>query len=127
MNDNIFTDVERGSWYEKAVIWANGKGIVNGYGDGKFGPNDPITREQMAAILYRYCKYKEYDVSIDENTNFLSYTDFQNTSEYAMQAMMWAIDSNILQGSNYVLSPQGNATREQVAAILHRFCEKISK
>ena len=66
-------------------------------------------------------------MSVDENTNFLSYTDFQNTSEYAMQAMMWAIDSNILQGSNYVLSPQGNATREQVAAILHRFCEKISK
>ena len=124
MNDNRFSDVARGSYYERAIVWANGKGIVNGYGDGRFGPNDPITREQLAAILYRCAKYKEMDVSVDENTNFLSFNDFWDVSEYAKPAMMWAIANGLIQGTDGDLLPQGGATRAQAAAV---FCRWMTK
>ena len=127
MNDNVFSDVPAGSWYEKAVVWAQGKGIIEGYGNGDFGPADPIKREQAAAILYNYAKYKELDVSVDENTNFLSFNDFFEVSEYAKSAMMWALQSGIIQGDGWDLKPGAPADRAQTAQILQRFCEDILK
>ena len=121
MNDNIFTDVEPGSWYEKAVVWANGKGIVEGYGNGKFGPSDPITREQLAAIMYRYASYKGYDVS--EAADLSGFVDSGKISSYAMNAMKWANAAGLITGIGASkLDPHGYATRAQVAAIFYRFC-----
>lgn len=109
-------------------MWAAENSIVNGYGNSLFGPDDLITREQMAAILWRYAKYAGYDVSIGEDTNILSYDDALSVSEYAVPAMQWACGDGIINGTSATtLSPQGNATRAQVAAILHRFCEKLGK
>ena len=119
-----FDDVAAGSWYAEAIRWAASEGIVSGYGDGKFGPDDIITREQMAAMLYRYAQYKGYDVSVGENTNLLSYTDFESLSEYAIPAMQWAVGAGLISGTSAsTLSPQGNASRAQVAVILMQFCE----
>jgi len=118
-----FSDVANDLWYADAVAWAATNEIVSGYGSGRFGPDDPITREQMAAILYRYAQYKKYDVSIGETTNILSYKDAFDVSEYAIAAMQWACGAGLMQGSGGKLMPQGDATRAQVAAILHRFDE----
>ena len=85
-----------------------------------------MTREQLAAILYRYAVYKGYDVSIGEDTNILSYADFADLSEYAIPAMQWACGAGIVNGTGEsTLTPQGKATRAQVAAMLMRFCENI--
>lgn len=120
-----FDDVKPGSYYENAILWAAENDIANGYGNGTFGPDDPITREQMAAILWRYAKYAGYDTSVGEDSNILSYDDAPAISEYAIPAMRWACGDGIINGTSAsTLSPQGNATRAQVAAILHRFCEK---
>ena len=121
-----FDDVEDGAWYAGAVRWAASESIIGGYGNGLFGTGDPVTREQLAAILYRYTVYKGYDVSIGEDTNILSYADFADLSEYAIPAMQWACGAGIVTGtSESTLSPQGSATRAQVAAMLMRFCEYI--
>ena len=121
-----FTDVASDAYYTEAVRWAASKGIVGGYGNGLFGANDDVTREQLAAILYRYAVYKGYDVSIGEDTNILSYADFADLSEYAIPAMQWACGAGIVNGtSESTLTPQGEATRAQVAAMLMRFCENI--
>ena len=122
-----FTDVVSGQYYTDAVAWANANGIVTGYGNGKFGPNDIVTREQLAAILYRYAQYKKYDVSVGEDTNILSYDDAQSVSAYAIPAMQWACGAGIVNGSNGKLNPQNNATRAEVAAMLMRYCEKVAK
>ena len=122
-----FDDVKSGSYYEKAITWAAAKGIVSGYGSDLFGPDDPITREQMAVILFRYAHYKGLDVSAGEDTNILSYNDALDISEYAFPAMQWICGESILNGSDGNLMPRGSATRAQVAAILHRFCENILK
>lgn len=125
---NNFTDVTPGAYYENAITWASENGIVNGYSDTAFGPNDAITREQMAAILYRYAQYKNMDVSIGESTNILSYTDAQDVSSYAMKPMQWAVGSGLIGGmTKDTLVPQGQATRAQVAAIFHRFCTMDAK
>lgn len=119
-----FTDVEAGQYYAAAVAWASANGIVGGYGDGTFGPNDPITREQLAAILYRYAQFKGMDVSVGENTNILSYTDFDQLSEWAIPAMQWACGAGLISGvGGGALDPQGHATRAQIATILMRFLE----
>ena len=124
MNDNVFSDVPAGSYYEYPVVWASGKDIVNGVGNGKFAPNDPVTREQLVTLLYRYAKYMECDVSVDEDTNFLSYNDVFDISEYAKDAVMWALSNGILQGDNKGnLNPGATATRAEVATIFQRFCE----
>ncbi len=121
-----FSDVAAGAWYDQAIGWAAANDIVSGYGDGSFGPNDPITREQMAAILYRYAVYQTYDVS--DNANLSGYTDASAVSAYAQTAMSWAVGAGLLQGvSQDQLSPQGPATRAQVAAILMRFCQNIAQ
>lgn len=123
MNDNVFSDVPSGSYFEKAVVWANGKDIVSGVGNGKFAPNASVTREQLVTILYRYAQSMEYDVSVSEDTNFLSFNDFTDISEYAKPAMMWALEKGIIQGDANNLNPKATATRAQVATIFQRFCE----
>ena len=126
--DSAFTDVADGAWYADAVSWAAENGIVGGYGDGKYGPDDPITREQLAAILYRYAQNKGYDVSVGEDTNILSYTDAFDVAEYAIPAMQWACGAGVIEGvTESTLEPQGNATRAQVATMLQRFCENIAQ
>ncbi len=122
-----FTDVKAGAYYERAIVWAAENGIVKGYGNGCFGPDDQITREQMAAILYRYAKYRGLDVSVGEDTNILSYDDALDISEYAVPAMQWACGAQIIHGADGRLTPGAKATRAQVAAILHRFCENVLK
>lgn len=119
-----FTDVASGAYYANAVAWANANGIVSGYGSGKFGPNDKVTREQLAAILYRYAQYKKYDVS---GANSLDgYTDVQSVSSYAVPALQWANAAGVVTGkSGNKLDPKGNATRAEVAAMLMRFCENV--
>lgn len=124
-----FDDVAANSWYAEAIRWAASEGIVGGYGNGLFGTNDPITREQFAAMLYRFAQEQGYDVSIGENTNILSYTDEADLSEYAISAMQWAVGAGIINGTGdgSTLSPQGQATRAQVAVILTRYCENVAK
>lgn len=120
-----FDDVKSGSYYENAIAWAAANGIVSGYDNGLFGPDDAITREQLATILYRYAQYKGLDVSVGGDTNILSYNDALDISEYAFPAMQWLCGEGIMSGSDGNLMPMGNATRAQVAAFLHRFCENI--
>ena len=122
-----FDDVATGLWYTEAIRWAKAEDIVNGYDSKLFGTNDSVTREQMAAILYRYAQKKGYDVSVDENTNYLSYNDFEKVSDYAKSAIMWAIEKGIIKGDGLNLMPESTASREQTAAILHRFCDKYSE
>lgn len=129
--DMSFEDVADGKWYTEAVRWAAANEIVFGY-NGKFNPNDPITREQFAAILWRYAKYKGYDVSVGENTNILSYEDALTVSEYAVPAMQWVCGTGIIQGissanGGMLLDPQGNAIRSQAATIIMRFDENVKK
>ena len=119
---SVFIDITDGAWYSGAVTWAAENGIVDGYGNGLFGPEDNITREQLAAILYRYARAKGYDVSVGEDTNILSYTDALEISEYAIPAMQWACGAGIIQGNGGYLNPQGDATRAEIATMLMRFC-----
>ncbi len=120
-----FGDVRSGSYYEGPISWAAANGIVEGYGNGKFGPDDAITREQLAVILYNYAKYKGYDVSASAGLE--GFTDSGEVSSYAKQAMSWAVGSGLMEGSSGRLVPKGSATREQAAALIHRYCEKIAK
>ena len=119
-----YTDVAQGQWYSEAVRWATSEGVVTGYGNGLFGTNDSITREQLASILYRYAQTKGYDTSVGENTNILSYTDALEISEYAIPAMQWACGAGIMEGDAGYLTPQGDATRAQVATMLMRWMEQ---
>ena len=123
--DCPFTDVASGSYYERAITWAAANGIVTGHSGTIFAPDASITREQLAAILYRYAVYKGLDVSVGENTNILSYEDFASLSEYAIPAMQWACGAGILYGFGGSLLPDAPANRLQAAAILHRFCVNI--
>ena len=119
---STFTDVSSGSYYEKAVAWANANGIVTGYSSDRFGPNDPVTREQFAAMLHRYAKHTGMDVSVSEETNILSYSDALSIHDYAMDAMQWACGAGLIQGSDrQELMPLSSTTRAQLAAILDRF------
>ena len=119
-----FDDVSQDAYYTEAVRWAASEGIAGGYGNGLFGSDDPITREQMAAILYRFAQHMGYDVSIGEDTNILSYTDAPDVSGYAVSALQWACGAGIIRGTGdgSTLTPQGGATRAQAAVILTRFC-----
>ena len=123
--DCPFTDVASGSYYERAITWAAANGIVTGHSSTIFAPDANITREQLAAILYRYAVYKGLDVSVGENTNILSYEDFASLSEYAIPAMQWACGAGVLYGFGGSLLPDAPANRLQAAAILHRFCVNI--
>ena len=120
----VFEDVPDDAWYSDAVNWAASMGIVEGYGNGMYGPDDSILREQLAAILYRYAQYKGYDVSVGEDTNLLSYTDASKISEYAIPAMQWACGTGVIHGvTTSTLVPEGTATRAQAATMLMRFAD----
>lgn len=121
--ENKFDDVDD-SWYTNAIIWATENGVVNGYGDGKFGPTDSITREQFAAILWRYAKLKGVDVSVGEETNILSYEDALEISDWAFEAIQWTCGAGIMKGmTETTINPQNTATRAQAATILMRYIE----
>ena len=123
---SAFTDVAADQWYTDAIIWATRNGIVNGLGNGKFGTNDNVTREQMAAILYRYAQNCGYDTTARANLN--GYTDAAKISTYAQEAMSWANAMGLINGRTATaLAPTGTATRAEVAAIFHRFVENIAK
>ena len=126
-SDVSFTDVPNGKWYTEAIRWAASEGVAQGYGNGTFGPNDTMTREQMATILYRYAKNSGYDVSVGENTNILSYSDAADVAEYAIPAMQWACGSGMVQGSGNALQPKNSTTRAQMATMMMRFCAEIVK
>lgn len=123
---NAFVDVPAGQWYTDAVNWAAANQIVKGTSATAFAPNDSITREQMAAILYRYAQYKGYDVT--KKADLSGYSDNSQVSAYAKDALAWANAAKLINGvTNTTLAPQGNATRAQVSAILHRFCDGVVK
>lgn len=122
-----FGDVPEGLWYTEAVRWAASEGIVNGVSDTSYAPDNAITREQMAAILYRYAQYKGYDTSVG-GMSLAEYTDADQISSYATTAMQWANENGLITGrTDTTLIPQGTATRAEVATILMRFCEDIAK
>ena len=120
-----FDDVDPAAYYAEAIRWATSEGIAGGYGGGLFGPDDPITREQLAVMLHRYAQHQGYDVSIGEDTNILSYADAFTVSEYAVGALQWACGAGLISGTGdgSTLTPQGEATRAQAATVLMRFCE----
>jgi len=120
---NSFTDVEAEKWYADAITWTAENDIFAGYGKDKFGPDDPITREQLAAIFYRYADYKGYDLTVKGNLD--KFKDADKITDYAKTAMQWAVGSGLMKGkSGNLLDPQGTATRAEIAAMLHRFIEK---
>lgn len=117
-----FSDVSSGSYYADAVAWAKANGIVNGTSETTFSPNEPVTREQTAAILYRYAQYKGYDV--EKTADLTAYADAAAIHSYAKNAMSWAAAAGILNGvSSTSLEPTGSATRAQVATVLTRFAQ----
>ena len=121
--NNSFTDVEAGTWYTDAIAWTAENGIFLGYGNNKVGPNDSITREQLAAIFFRYADYKGCDMNAKGELD--KFRDAGKVSDYARAAMQWAVGSGLIQGKpDGVLDPQGTATRAEIAAMLHRFLEK---
>lgn len=121
---NPFADVKADMWYTDAIVWANANGIVAGYDDSTFGLGDSITREQLAAILYRYAQMKGYDVT--EKADLTGYADSAAISGYAVEAMQWANANGIVNGMTATtLAPQGTATRAQVATMLMNFCENV--
>ena len=120
---NPFADVPNGSWFTQAVAWAAENGIVNGVGNHKFEPDSNITREQMAAILFRYAAMSGFDTSARGNLD--QYPDRGDVSGYAVEPLSWAVAEGLIKGTDngngILLDPQGNATRAQVATIIMRF------
>lgn len=114
-----FSDVPRNQWYTNAIIWATEKGIVNGYGNGKYGVGDSITREQLATMLYKYARYKGY--SVEATTELDAYTDTARISGWAVNYMKWIVGSDIMSGKKDRLDPQGNATRAECATLVNKF------
>ena len=128
-NENLgypFADVDASSWYGDAVYWARLNGITNGISSTNFGPDGSITREQMAALLYRYADFAGYDVSTG-GMSLSEYADASEISSYAVTAMQWANENGLITGRTATaLAPKGTATRAEVATILMRFCENIA-
>ena len=114
-----FTDVADGKWYSNAITWAAEKGYVSGYGNGIFGPTDNITREQFVAILYKYAKDHDYNMSSLESLN--SYADSDQISSYAVKPMRWAVHNGLISGTNEGLEPKSTLTRAQLAVIIKAF------
>lgn len=127
--ENSFADVVRDSgtaWFYDAVTWAQQNGIMGGYDNSSFAPNDPITREQLAAIFYRYAQYKGYDTT-QGGMAIREFDDYESISDYAMGAMAWAVNTGLVKGDSNLLYPNGTATRAELAAMLHRFVENGMK
>ena len=121
--ENSFTDVEAGRWYADAITWTTENGIFAGYSKDKFGPDDPITREQLTAIFYRYADYKGYKLTVTGNLD--KFEDADKITDYAKTVMQWAVGNGLIKGkAENLLDPQGTATRAEISAMLHRFVEK---
>ena len=124
-DENSFTDVEAGRWYADAITWTTENGIFAGYSKDKFGPDEPITREQLTAIFYRYADYKGYKLTVTENLD--KFEDADKITDYAKMVMQWAVGNGLIKGkSENLLDPQGTATRAEISAMLHRFIEKAT-
>lgn len=124
--DTGYTDVAAGKWYTDAVAWAGGNGIVKGYSDGTFRPNDKITRQELAAMLYRYSQFKGYDIS--KMNELSAYTDKNEIGSWAMDSLKWANAQGLVKGrTETTIAPRGNATRAEAAAMLMRFAENVAK
>lgn len=122
-SESSFADIQPDTWYSGAVAWASSNNIVSGYGNGLFGPNNDLTREQLSTILYNYAKYKGYDISGGNHMD--AFTDGNKVSSWAKKPMEWAIGSGLINGyGNQILAPTNTATRAQLATILQRFIEK---
>ena len=122
--ETTFEDIDENAYYAKAVVWGQQNGIIKGYSETEYAPEQDILREQIAAIMHRHAQYKGYDVSVGENTNILSYDDFDSISEYAIPSMQWAVGSGMIKGrTESTLNPDAFATRVEIAAMLHRFIE----
>ena len=116
----VFTDVPSGMWYTSAVNWAAQQGIISGYGDGRFGPDDSVTREQLAVILYRYAQYKGYDNSASSSLS--AFSDGSSASDWAVDALVWAVDHGVMAGKgDNILDPTGTATRAEVAQMFMNY------
>ena len=126
-----FTDCQSGSYYYNAVIWATQNGITTGTSPTTFVPDKEVTREQMATFLYRYAKLEGCDMNVSETASLSAYPDAASVGNFAANAMLWAVDNGIINGTTsngkVLLAPQESATRAQVAAILMRFCENVVK
>ena len=121
-----FTDVKDGNYFCEAVKWATENKVVKGYGNGKFGPNDPITREQMAAVLYRYAEYKSYDIS--QQADLSAYVDAGKLSSYAVTPMRWANATGLVKGiTSNKLAPDGLTRRCEAATLFMRFSQKFGE
>lgn len=120
-----YSDVASDAWYYNAVQWATAENIVGGYGNGIYGPEDDITREQMALMLYRYAQYKGYDTT-QSGADVQGFNDYEDISDWALEGVTWAVNAGLLNGKgNGILDPIGDATRAEVAQILMNFCENI--
>lgn len=123
--ENDFGDVPETAWYAKAVAWAANAGIASGHGNGTFAPDDSITREQAVTILYQYAK--NFGLSADAPESALTpYPDQSKVSDYATDAMRWAVNHGVIKGSDGKLYPQGTATRAEIAAMMKNFCEHFN-
>ncbi|MBP1967661.1 hypothetical protein GQF04_23625 [Paenibacillus aceris] len=123
--ESSFTDVNTDTWYSDAVAWASSSNVISGYGNGLFGPNEDITREQLCTILYNYAKHKGYDISSAKKVD--AFTDGNKVSSWAKEPMEWAIGSGLISGyGNNILAPTDTATRAQLSIIIQRFIEKVS-
>ena len=121
-----FGDVKGSEWFAEAVRWAASEKIVSGYDNGNFGPNDPITREQLAVILFRYAQYKGMDtVTLEENLT--GFADADEISGYAVSALNWAVGAGVINGTGAGLAPKANATRSEVAQMLMNFDQNVVK
>ena len=125
-NSDRFPDVKSSDWYFQAVNWAESNGIVNGYQTGKFGPKDDITREQLAAILMNYARYKGIDLDARGNTD--KFIDFDNTGKYFKDAVSWCVANKIISGkeNGTKIDPKGNASRAEVAAMIQNYCKAFN-
>ena len=124
---NTFSDVDSGAWYGQAVAWASANGIVSGVGGNRFAPENPLSREQLAVMLYNYAKYNCLDVIVTGGGVLDGYADSGSVSAWAEDAMIWAVSLGIISGDGVNLDPQGNATRAQIAAMLQRFIDYVDR
>ena len=123
---NTFGDVDSSAWYADAVAWVSYKGVMTGYGEGRFAPNTPVTREQMALILYNYAKLQGYDT--DASSSLSSFADGASVSSWAQQAMSWAVAQGLFSGRDgNMLTPAGTATRAEIAQIFMQFCKNVAE
>jgi len=125
--ENTFSDVSEGKWYYDAVIWASENGIVNGYGDGTFGPDNTINREQMVCMLHRYAVLMGLDTGVRGDLSH--FIDLERTSDFAMDSMSWAVGTGLIEGYTEghisIVNSWGDALRSQVAALMMRLCENV--